>query len=442
MITILIIIILINVFVLSKLVFFPYPELFIYPYLTNHGLIPYTDILDQHFPGLIFFPVNLGTLGMHSPEIARYWQYGAVVIIHLILYLVAKKILGPKKALLANLIFLIWQPYFEGWVLWIDSFLPILILSSLYFLISKKNFWSGFFLGVALLFKQVIAPLIALVGLYILFKERKFKPAFIFSLGVLIPTLFLIKYVNDLGIWKDFIFWTVTFNTGVFAEMGRKYGTISEIARVVGVYGFAAFSFFDEKFRENTLLIGIFLIGSLASVYARFDFVHLQPSLPFVALLSAISINWLLKKKYLKVLIAIYILVAIYLLSQFYKGLVGSKIFFQGETERRVTQVVQRLSKKEDKIFSLGTMPIVYEMADRLPPGNVFVFQFPWFMTVAENRILSGIISDPPKVVVRDVNAVVEGKKLILYMPKINDYINEHYKVIDKIDEIEIMVRK
>lgn len=437
----LILIILANVLVLSRLNFLAYPELFVYPYLTNNGLIPYRDILDQHFPGLMFLPINLGNLGMTTPEAARIWQYGIVIITHLILYLVAKKFLG-KRAILANIFFALWQPFFEGWVVWIDSFLAIFTLSSLYFLKDKKYFWSGLFLGLALLFKQVVAPLIILVGIYLLFKERKFKIVFLFGLGVLIPTLFLILYITNLGIWKDFIFWTITFNMTTFAEMGRKYGTLSEWSRVIGVYGFSLFAFFDKKVREDTLLIGVFLAGSLASIYARFDFVHLQPSLPFVALLSAISINWLIKRKYLKLLIAVYVLASIFLLSQFYKGHWGDRVFFFGSTEKKVTAEIQKLSKSGDKIFALGTLPHIYQMADRLPSGNVFVFQFPWFMTTAENRILSGIVNDPPKVVIRDLEAEVEGQKLISYMPKINEYINKNYKVVGKIEEIEIMIAK
>ncbi len=438
----LILIILVNVLVLSKLNFLPYPELFIYPYLTNHGLVPYRDILDQHFPGLMFFPINLGSFGMTTPDVARIWQYGIVVFTHVILYLVAKKFLGNKKAIFANIFFALWQPFFEGWVVWIDSFLPILTLTSLYFLKSKKMFWSGIFLGLALLFKQVILPLAAIVGLYLIFKEKKFKTIFSFGLGVLIPTSLLALYITNLGIWKDFIYWTIAFNMTTFAEMGRKYGTLSEWARVVGVYGFSAFAFIDKKLKADTLLIGLFLVGSLASIYARFDFIHLQPSLPFIALLSAISAGWLIKRRYLKLLIVAYVLASIFLLSQFYKGHWGDKIFFFSSAEKGVVEEVQKYSKPGEKIFTLGTLPHIYYLADRLPPGNVFVFQFPWFMIEAENRILDGIVNDPPGVVIRDLTAEVEDMKLSDYMPKIADHIDSNYKVVNKVEEIEIMIKK
>ena len=68
---ILVLILITHVFILTKLVFFPYPELFIYPYLTNHGLKPYSQILDQHFPGLMFLPINFDNLGMNNEVSAR-----------------------------------------------------------------------------------------------------------------------------------------------------------------------------------------------------------------------------------------------------------------------------------------------------------------------------------------------------------------------------------
>ncbi len=439
----LILIILANVLVLGKLNFLPYPELFVYPYLTNHGLIPYEGILDQHFPGLMFFPVNLGNLGMQTPGAARLWQYGIVVITHLLIYLVARKFFkSNSKALTANLFFLLWQPFFEGWVLWIDSFLPIFTLSALYFYKSKKIFWSGFFLGLALLFKQVLIPLIGLVGLYILFKERKLKPLLIFTLGVAIPSSFLVFYITNLGIWKDFIFWTITFNMTTFAEMGRKYGNLSEWVRVAGVYGFSLLAFLDRKIREDIIIIGLFLIGSLAAIYARFDFIHLQPSLPFAALLSAYSVNFLMKNKNLKYLIVLYALAAIFLLSQFYRANWGGRIFFFGDTERAVATRVQKLSGPADRIFAFGTFPHIYQMAMRLPPGDVFVFQFPWFMIEAEDRVLKGLFNDPPVVVVRDRSSQVEGKNLVLFMPRIDSYISDNYKVLEKIEEMEIMIQK
>ena len=83
-------ILLVHGLLLTKLIFFPYPELFIYPYLTNHGLLPYSQILDQHFPGLMFLPLNFDNLGMTSEVSARIWLISIVLITHILLFFCIK----------------------------------------------------------------------------------------------------------------------------------------------------------------------------------------------------------------------------------------------------------------------------------------------------------------------------------------------------------------
>src|SRR4030067_2242156 len=164
--------IVIHLYLLSRLIFFPYPELFIYSYLTNQGLLPYKQILDQHFPGLMFFPINLFTLGMRTPQAARIWHFGLIVATQLTLFVLAKKMFKSDKwALCVNFLYLVWQPFFEGYVLWIETFVSIILLFSFYFLLQglekKKQllfFNTGLFLGIALVFKQVTLPLLFLFG--------------------------------------------------------------------------------------------------------------------------------------------------------------------------------------------------------------------------------------------------------------------------------------
>jgi hypothetical protein len=48
--------------------------------------------LDQHFPGLMFFPLNLDNLGMRTPSDAMLWSMGIVILIHLLLFLIGTRI--------------------------------------------------------------------------------------------------------------------------------------------------------------------------------------------------------------------------------------------------------------------------------------------------------------------------------------------------------------
>src|SRR3989344_3866529 len=167
-------IIVMHILLISRLTFLPYPELFIYPYLTNIGLTPYAQIFDQHFPGLMFFPINLGTLGIVQPGNALLLHVGIIVLIHLLLIFSTFKLFKSLKAsFLTSFIFLLWQPFLEGNTLWIDSFLPLLLIPSFYFLVkSEKNYknilLSGILLGAALVMKQVVLPLIAVLFIFLL----------------------------------------------------------------------------------------------------------------------------------------------------------------------------------------------------------------------------------------------------------------------------------
>lgn len=440
-----------HLYILSQLIFFPYPELFIYSYLTDQGLLPYKQILDQHFPGLVFFPINLHTLGMSTPQVARLWHFGVVVVTHILLFLVGKKLFKSEKwALFTNFLYLIWQPFFEGYVLWIDTFIPLFLLPSFYFFynyFAKESrwdlFWSGLFLGLSLLFKQVAGPGILVAGFLVWWKRKRIEEIYPFLAGVLLPVTFLLVYIFSIGVLQDFFYWTVTFNLTTFAQMGRKYPDFSGLVRALPVYGLAGFTsvyYYFKRKSVNLLLLGAFFLASLAYAYARFDFIHLQPALPF-ALLIITSLFREVPKRYLLPIYLSFIFVSFFLLTTFFRLNMRDETLFFGDFEREISSKVSELAQPGDSVFAFGTTPHLYQLTNTLPPGNVFVFQFPWFMRVAEPRVLSGIINDPPKVVVRDREATVGGQSLIKFMPKIESHIERYFKVIEKINGTEIMVK-
>lgn len=443
----LLIIICLHLFILSKLIFFPYPELFIYSYLTKIGLIPYKQIFDQHFPGVMFFPINLATLGIDTPNEARILHLGIVAITHLILFKISKKLFKSSLILyFPNLLYLLWQPFFEGYILWIDSFAVPLLLLGFYFLIDIKKkkhlFYSGLFLGMSLLFKQVVAPLIFFLWTYQFYLLKSFKKTMPYLLGLTIPVSVLIIWITALHVWREFFYWTVTFNLTTFSQMGRKYPDLNGLVKTLPIIGIGIISLifgYTRKLKYTTL-ITIFLIGSLAFAYARFDFVHLQPTLAF----SIIATTFLVRKLStytLKVWLFSYFLISLILLIPFYKNNWGKRTLFFGEFEKNISEKVLKYADSGETIFALGTTPHVYYLTKTRPPGNVFVFQFPWFMQVAEQKILQGILADPPKVVIRDKNAKVGGLNLIEFMPNIGKYIENYYKVIDHVGGTEIMIR-
>jgi len=436
-----------HLYLLTRLIFFPYPEQFLYSYLTQKGLIPYKQIFDQHFPGLMFFPINFATLGMNSPVEARIWQLLIVAISQFLLFSVTRKLFKSYRlALLTNILYLFWQPFFEGYVLWIDSFMPLFLLSAFYFLINKKFkyglFYCGLMLGISIVFKQVTIPLVGLVYLYLLWINKNIRKTFSFVLGIAIPLIFLIFYITKLSVWRDFIYWTFTFNLTTFAKMGRKYPGFGDIIRVGPLFGLAGLLTLVglvKKRNREIILLAIFYFTSLLFAYARFDFVHLQPSLIFAVIL-VIYFFRTVSKKYKLFLATFYILLSLYFLTPFYKTNISNRVLFFGNFEDILSSEVLRYAKSGDSVFIMGTTPHIYQITGTIPSGRVFSFQFPWFMIVGEKAIYNGIISDPPKVVIRDKNASVQGMVLVDFMPDINRYVERYYKVVDEVEGTEIMI--
>lgn len=435
-------ILLFHTLILTKLIFFPYPELFIYPYLTNHGLKPYSQILDQHFPGLMFLPINFDNLGMTNPDTARVWLIVTVLITHTFLFVISRKILkNSYKALLVNLLYFIWQPFFEGWVLWIDNFLPLILLPAFYFLYNRKFFISGILIGLAVIFKQVLIPLAILSVLYVWWESKEFKKTRNFFVGLIIPIFLMIIYLISIGVFRDFFYWTVVFNLTIFAKYGRgEGGDFAHLSRVFLIFG-SAFLVLGRLKERTVQILLIFLIGSLIGLSTRFDFVHFQPALPFALLATVYGLGEF-RKLWKLGFAGIYGLILVWWLIIFYQGSIGDRIISFDSNTLKLVAKIRSYTKTGDKIFVFGSAPQLYQMTGTLPAGNIFVFQFPWFLKVAEGRILEGIKKDRPQIVITDRTAVVENRKIVDFAQNIDQYILENYEKIDNVGDTDILKRK
>lgn len=443
---ILLLIILIHLLLLLKLIFFPYPELFVYSFLSAKGLLAYKDIFDQHFPGIMLLPINLYSLGLASFSAIRAVHLVLIAINQLLLYKIGRKYFKSNyKALFLNFLYLLWQPYFEGYVLWVESFVVPMLLSS-YLLFDENNktklFLSGVFIGLALIFKQVIAPLVLIILIYLLVYRRLKKEFFYFVSGLVVFPLILFVFILSNGIWNQFFYWTVTFNLTVFSQMGRKYPDLSGLIRTAPLFasGFLAMFVVITKYKMRYFLLLIFSLMCLFFAYARFDFVHLQPAIPFFICIIAIAF-YSLKTKWRIVILSAYLILVSYFLLRFYKTNIGNSIAFWGGSEKLISYIVSTSTNSDDRIFSYGTLPDIYYLTNRLPPGNKFVFQFPWFMKVAESEILKGIIQDKPKIVLEEKGVRVQEYELDQYMPNIEKYLDENYFRMGKVGNVAILER-
>ncbi len=415
---------LIHSLILWKLEFFLYPELLIYPYLTTQKLLPYSQILDQHFPGLMFFPINFFSLGFTDPTSFKSLLVLIVIFQSVFIYRLTKS----KSAVL---LFTILHPLFEGNQLWLDSFLPLLLLPAYWSFTSKRFFMTGLLLGLGVVFKQTLVPAVVFIGLILLFKKQ-FKDLVVFSLSALFPSVLMLMYMGKIGILSDFWYWTVQFNLTTFAAHGRNLPTPKEVIKVSFVGVIAIYCFVRYPKSRHGLLLG--LMASLET-FSRFGLIHLQTFIPFLAI--AVSYIKSLKKLFLIFFISIAWLIYFLLRQQN----IGGYKFFDPDTLTIISKV-QENTDPGDTIFLLGVQPHIYEQTKTLPPGNVFVFQFPWFLQISGDRILQTLKDDPPKLILYNPESEIDEQYLRDYAHYLVEYTVSNYRLVDEVGVTQIYARR
>lgn len=396
--------------ILWLLEFAPYPELFVYPYLASSGFLPYRHILDQHFPGLMFFPLNFFSLGFRDPLSFK-------ILLILVVLLTSALIYKISRSWLAVLFYTLWQPFFEGNQLWLDIFLPLFTLPAFYFF--SRNSWilAGLSLGLGVVFKQTLVPLVAFASLILLWR-KDFRALFRFSIAVFLPSALMLAYFYRHYTLADFWYWTVQFNLSVFAASGRLAPRLQDLAKLSLPLAFIAFSY--TKIPASRKYIAWLLFAVIGGI-ARFGLIHLQPAVPFFALaMSTLTNN--------KKLLILFISFTFLWQSYFYfhqQNWLQTK-YFEPEIYTLASQIKQ-LTTPGDKIFLLGVNPHLYSLTSTVPPGRTFVFQFPWFLQVAGQRVLQTLQTDPPQLIVYNPQSVTDGQYLSDYASYLVKYMRDSY---------------
>lgn len=440
-------IVLIHIFTLSKIVFFPYPELFVYPYLVERGLIPYKQIFDQHLPSFLLSPFNFYDLGLRNEATARIYLYLIVISAHFLIFLISRNLFENKKKLfIGNTFYLLTQPLFEGNYLWIDSFLtPILLLAfwfSLKLIEKNEARWAlltGICLGLSIYFKQTMFLLVIFLILFFYSTAKSLKVITILAISSLIPIATSLIWIYMIGVWEKFIYWVFSFNLGVYAKMGGKLPSFLQFIRIF-IFWFISFFWLLSKRKKTFTLLAMFIFFSFLISLPRFEFLHLQPSLAFlvVCLFGIYDEKRTFGKVYLGLLLTV---VTIWWSVFLRKNLLRESTIFTPEI-LLVSNIIKAETKETDPIFILGPQSIIYPLSYRLPAGRVFTVNVPWNMSVSEGVIYRSVLAEPPKLIVRDQTASIDGQKVVDFSTELNRFIEENYRLYRNIGNYEILKPK
>jgi len=384
-------IIILHILILLQTVFWPAAEFRILPYLTAKGLVPYKDIIDQHFPGIFFFPINLFTIGLANPLGLRLMQIFIVASTHVAIYLITRKLKNSGRySFYSNIMYVFAQTLFEGYVLWIDSFISPLVLISYLLLISETKgagfrltFLSGIFLSLALLFKQLIVLVFGLVFIVLLLFRANKKRIFMFALGFVLPVIFMLIYFSSRQLMNDFFYWTIIFNSKVYPEYAFRLPTLKEILILFVITApfivLTVREYIKEK-RRNILFLSAYALPLLIFIYGRYDFVHLQPFIPFACIF--ISIGPFLKRPrfhYAFAYLLIFILMCTLQLSK-----LGEYTTFIENTHELSIREINRLNNEGFTIY-LDSHHELYQLTGTFPYNYKYVPKLPWYLDKEKN---------------------------------------------------------
>lgn len=426
--------------------FVAYPEFFLYPYLASSGFVPYRQIIDQHFPGGLLLPVNFLSLGFSSPQSFKVLLLVIIFFSAAYIYKLAKTHFTHSESLLAVGAFVIWQIFFSGNHLWFETFLPLFLLPA--FSSWRKNnfFLCGVFLGLGIIFKQTLIVLAGVIALDVMFRSLKHSSFFIvkYLSGLSLPLLGLGIYLWQQGIWADFWFWTIEFNLTAYPMMAGFPFPAPLLLRLLFPLGIlAAALVFSSRLAptgprasllRSSAAWGLCL-GLLIGV--RPDLLHLQPLVPFLSLSTGLILASLLTKSKLAAGVLTLPLIILAVLPLRHQTRWGQYRFFDAATYRLAAQI-SRMSQPQDRIFLLGVQPHLYPLSHRLPAGQFFVYQLPWYLNLTQDRILAQLAAAPPRLIVFDPQATVDDVPIYDYADSLIKFMHQNYRLVGQLDSWQL----
>ncbi len=279
----------------------------------SNGLAPYRGGVDNKSP-LIFavfglsdklfglncwFPRVLGTV---CESVGIYY-----------LYKIAKHVSGELCGIFSITIYgfsLLWKSTDGTSVSFTETYAVTFIIISVYYLLTAQNnrqvFISGLFAAIGFAFRFTAFFGIAAIFLSMLKTQRKF--IFSFCAGIILTLVFFIVVMVLSGIQlNDFIAYSLTQNFGQGSVTDRdiswrinSFANTFFYSEIILFYPFVLFFFFLKQ-RNNFFIIWLICTFTGINVIGIYATTHLKDILPAMALMSGISLAYLVQNYHIPV---------------------------------------------------------------------------------------------------------------------------------------------
>lgn len=448
-----------HLLILSQLTFTAWPEMLSYSYLLSNGFLPYKDFIMPYPPGLVLILSAIFNSFGFSPFVLKVFTWILILIVDLMVFLILRRISGRNIIAIIFLSFYIFlQSFLDGNMLWFDfaSVLPLLL--GFYFCLKwlgKQNliylFLISLFLSIAVIVKQVNIIYFLVFGLLYFLQRRKIilKEIIYPILGCLIILIPLIFYIFSINAMLQFWNWVIIYPITQWSKFpGYVNFNISKRQAILSLILFTPLFFsviYWKKFLNDKifLIILMFLITSLITVYPRFSFFHMQPAIAFLIIILARGFGEVPEK--LKIIYLTTLLITTLSVVAFsFKSALGDKIRFYEKQDLQLSEEIIQKTPNNQTTYILGINSSEYVYAGKIPPKN-WSDNFGWYLEIPgiQNWVIEGFKNESPEIVFWRIPSKGQWYELGVYQPKeIVSYIRLNYHKTGNIEsDIEIWER-
>ena len=437
----------IHLFLLINFQFTAWPEMLSYPYLLNNGFNLYKDIALPYQPLLPLILANVYKIFGYNLSTLQNFTWFLIILSDVLIFLISLKTLGKKFISLVPLVlFIPLQSFSDGNMLWFDlAIVPFTLFGIFLFLYLdglKKYFWLGAFLSVAFFIKQQTGISILFLTIFLLCKKCFRELLFVF-LGSLPLFIFVACYIVLSGIIYDYIFWTFMVPLYWYPKFPGYTNLPLLRDLVILLLLFLPGTIFTFKFLtksdNNLWVLTALYLGAFFSAFPRFGFFRFQPAIALYIVVLAFVLSRVRKKE----ILIIPIILVQALLLKINLPTLNYPTRFYSEKEINLSKSIATLSYPNEKIFILNDSSLSYVLSSRLPP-KPWVDNYVWYLEIAgmQDKVIQGLINDQPKIVFRKSPLAGNWYDLGTYQPKkVVSYIEQNYRKIDMIGDIEVWIK-
>ena len=407
--------------------YFLSPEFTVYPFLVSRGFLPYVNIIDQHFPALLFGPISLPSFLTTNPQplLALFLLVTAATDLFFFFSLLRRRVASPEIWLI---IWVVMSYWFSGNTFWLETFISLFLAVILFLGQSRRplvTFAAGFLFGLIALTKPTLFPALVLLFLYL-----ELTPGPVFLAGWLSPVFVTGLYLLKFDLLPSFLYLTLDFNRRFYALLAAKALTLRQLVET-SLFFIPSLLLFIKK--KQPLSFATILL-SLILVYPRFESVHLQPALLLTLFCLAPMI--VLKKRLLLPAAA---LVLAFAIAKNYRHHYGN-FYLDAETVKLAGYLK---TKPEISLYVFGGNDLLYPLSNRIPPGFTYLPSLPWYWrdaSLSQKMVTALSDSFTTTVVVRN-KAFLDGANIQASAGLIGEFIKENYRLIGTIGSYQIYQR-